>query len=67
MDHLLAIEDSQIVVEGSFDLVILDGWHGRAGAEILCKTGAHPWTEGYLCMHLIISREVADTKQAEIF
>lgn len=63
--RLLTTEDGQKLVKIGSILIFLDSWNGHTRADILCKTGVHLWSAGHLCMHVILRRDRADTKQNE--
>lgn len=44
---------------------IADDCHAHASVDNYCKTSLHVWTEGSLCIHLVMPRDGADIKQAD--
>lgn len=46
VDRLLDAEDIQKVVNNGSNLITSDGWHQYLAANILPKTGEHPFTAG---------------------
>lgn len=65
VDHPLANEGGQKLLNTDCNLVILGGWRQHAAVSILSETSRHPWTSGHVHMHLIMPRDGASMKQTE--
>lgn len=64
MSSLFDETEGKEVMKSGFVLNLIDGWHCWNAVQMMQKEGGHLWTEGPLCMNLIMCRDRGEVLQA---